>query len=198
MISVPLTLDKASNVNAITFDLKFDATMAEVKNVTSNLPEDWVTTFKADKSGVKVVMIGATPININKLGELNLMLKSKEAKIQISGNTIINNLESRTLAAVTVGQIPANFELSQNYPNPFNPSTTIKYGVSEPTKVRLSIYNIEGQLVATLVNETQEAGFYSVNWNGRNDFGQQLASGMYIYRIDAGNFVATKKLMLMK
>lgn len=198
MISIPLTLDRASNVNAITFDLKFDATMAEVKNVTSNLPEDWVTTFKADKSGVKVVMIGATPININKLGELNLMLKSKEAKVQISGNTIINNLESRTIAAVTVGQIPANFELSQNYPNPFNPSTTIKYGVSEPTRVRLSIYNIEGQLVSTLVNETQEAGFYSVNWNGRNDFGQQLASGMYIYRIDAGNFVATKKLMLMK
>ena len=94
--------------------------------------------------------------------------------------------------------IPAQFELSQNYPNPFNPSTVIKFSLPEASLVSLNIYNILGQEVMTLLNENKNAGTYSVQWNGENNFGNKVSSGAYIYRIIAGNNVVTKKMILMK
>jgi hypothetical protein len=89
--------------------------------------------------------------------------------------------------------IPKEFELYQNYPNPFNPSTTISYALPQQSHVTLTVYNVLGQQVATLVNETQNAGFYDVKFDGAG-----LASGMYFYRLQAGNVVQTKKLLLLK
>jgi len=198
VVSVPLTIANGSNVNAITYNLTYDQKVADVAGVTNNLPKDWITTFNAANGQITIVMAGVTPISAAALVDVNFTLKNKDAKFNLTGSASINNKESIALATMTVGLVPANFELSQNYPNPFNPSTVIKYSVAKSTPVKLSIYNIEGQLVRTLVNETQEAGFYQVTFDGRNSFGQSLASGMYIYRIDAGDFVATKKLMLMK
>jgi hypothetical protein len=88
---------------------------------------------------------------------------------------------------------PTEYALRQNYPNPFNPSTTINYQVAERTSVVLKIFNITGQEVATLVDETQEPGAYNVTWYPPN-----LASGVYFYRLQAGSFVETKKLTLLK
>ena len=87
---------------------------------------------------------------------------------------------------------PTKFELSQNYPNPFNPATTIKFGLPSDTKVTLEVYNIVGQKVVTLVNEQMTAGYHQVEFSASN-----LASGIYFFRIGAGNFVKTKKLILM-
>lgn len=88
---------------------------------------------------------------------------------------------------------PKVFELAQNYPNPFNPTTKINYSVPFDSKVTISVYSITGELVMELVNDFVAAGSYSVDFNGSN-----LASGMYIYRMVAGNFVQTQKMMLMK
>ena len=91
------------------------------------------------------------------------------------------------------------FELSQNYPNPFNPSTKISYSLPTKSKVKLQIFNILGQLVATLVDKTKSAGFYQLEWNAGN-----LASGVYLYRInaesvgDAKQFNSIRKLILLK
>lgn len=85
------------------------------------------------------------------------------------------------------------FRLSQNYPNPFNPTTSIVYSVAEMTNVRLTVYDILGRVVATLVNEVQSPGQYNVNFDAA-----RLASGTYIYRIEAGNFMSTKKMLLIK
>lgn len=197
IVAVPLTVDNAKNVYTVTFELNFDTKVAEVVGL-ANTPKDWLTAYSVENGVVKVVMAGVSPITASNLGELDLRMKNKEARVQISGNATINNLESRTLATMTVGQVPTNFALEQNFPNPFNPSTTIKYQIAEPTKVAISIYSIDGQLVNTLVNDAKDAGYYQVVWNGTNSYGKQVASGMYIYRIDAGNFVSTKKLMLMK
>jgi hypothetical protein len=90
-------------------------------------------------------------------------------------------------------QLPKEFALSQNYPNPFNPSTTIKYDLPVDTRVSLKLFNILGQEVLTLVNEEQKAGYKSVEWNASN-----VASSVYFYRIQAGDFVASKKLLLLK
>ncbi len=88
---------------------------------------------------------------------------------------------------------PKSFKLFNNYPNPFNPTTTIKYDVAKDSKVSLIVYDILGREVQTLVNKEQAPGHYTVTFNASN-----LASGVYIYRITAGNFTATKKLMLLK
>ena len=87
----------------------------------------------------------------------------------------------------------AVFKLRQNYPNPFNPSTTIKYELPRASQVSLKVYDILGREVSVLVNEKKDAGAYEVKFNGSN-----LASGMYFYRLRAGDYVAVKKLLLMK
>ncbi len=95
--------------------------------------------------------------------------------------------------------IAENFSLSQNYPNPFNPSTTIQFSLPTQTSVRLDIYNMLGQRVKTLVaDEMLQAGNYDVVWNGTNDQNITVPSGMYIYRITAGNFVDSKRMMFLK
>jgi hypothetical protein len=97
-----------------------------------------------------------------------------------------------------IAAIPTTYDISQNYPNPFNPTTTIKYQLPHSSDVQLIIYNALGQKVRTLVTETKEPGYYEVMWDGRNDGGIQVASGIYLYRIKAGEFVRSKKMLLLK
>lgn len=94
--------------------------------------------------------------------------------------------------------IPATFALEQNYPNPFNPGTTIKFALPAASTVTLKVYNINGQLVNTLVSENLSAGYHSVSWNGKNINGQHAASGLYFYQITAGEFQQVRKMMLIK
>ena len=89
-------------------------------------------------------------------------------------------------------------ELQGNYPNPFNPETTIRYSVKETVPVTIEIYNLKGQLVRTLVNEVKTAGNYSVIWNGRDSHNQPVSSGVYFYKMNAGKYSSTKKMIMMK
>ncbi|MFH0736878.1 MAG: T9SS type A sorting domain-containing protein [bacterium] len=88
---------------------------------------------------------------------------------------------------------PSNFEISQNYPNPFNPSTSIKFSIPEAANVKLTIFNILGQEISTLINEYMNAGSYTANWTANN-----LPSGIYIYRMESGPFSISKKMTLLK
>jgi len=88
--------------------------------------------------------------------------------------------------------------LSQNHPNPFNPETTIRYDLAEAGAVRLSLYNVSGQLIRTLVDGERAAGSYSVTWDGRNDAGRDVASGIYLSRMEVGGFSAVRKLVLVR
>jgi hypothetical protein len=88
---------------------------------------------------------------------------------------------------------PKEFKLEQNYPNPFNPATTIQYQLPQDKRVTLKVYDILGSEVATLVNEEQQAGYKEVLFNASN-----FASGMYVYRLQAGSYVSTKKMLMIK
>jgi len=112
---------------------------------------------------------------------MNYILAENESQMNITGIEKVNQT------------LPQSFSLLQNYPNPFNPTTVIQYSIPKSGNVTLKVYNMIGQEVATLVNQEQSAGNYSVNFNA-----SKLASGVYLYRIEAGNFSATKKLMLLK
>lgn len=93
---------------------------------------------------------------------------------------------------------PSQIRLSHNYPNPFNPETAIRFKISEPTHVTLTIYDLLGREVRTLVNERRSTGHYSVAWNGRDNAGRTLASGVYMYKLDAGNSTVIKKMVFVK
>lgn len=94
--------------------------------------------------------------------------------------------------------LPTAFRLLNNYPNPFNPSTNIVYRLPASTTVKLSIFNLMGQKIRTLVNESQPAGEYRVEWNGADDNGRAVASGVYLYRLETPGFVKTQKMLLVK
>jgi len=103
-----------------------------------------------------------------------------------------------TLGALNVQTTPTEFALRQNFPNPFNPETTIKYDLADGGRVELRIYNMVGQVIRTLVNERQSAGRYSVRWDGKDDRGLSVSSGIYFYRLTSEKFSDVKKLMLLK
>ena len=94
--------------------------------------------------------------------------------------------------------IPSKFTLKQNYPNPFNPNTTIAYSLPKQSYVDLKIYNIKGQLVRTLCNDEQEAGEYSINWDGSDEQGRVVSSGVYFYSLQTDDFVQTRKMLLLR
>ena len=119
--------------------------------------------------------------------KLNADLSSGEA-INITNESI-----HRLFILSDKSETPISYTLEQNYPNPFNPTTTIKFAVTKESNVNLSIYNVLGELVSTLVNEQLKTGYHQYEFNASN-----LASGIYIYRIIADDFVETKKMVLLK
>jgi hypothetical protein len=103
-----------------------------------------------------------------------------------------------TVGIKEVTQLPENYSLSQNFPNPFNPTTNIRYNLPASGMVRIDVYNSLGQCINTLVNQNQSAGVHQVTWNGKNISGRDVATGVYLYKLTAGNFTQTKKMLLVK
>ena len=114
----------------------------------------------------------------------------KEIEVLSAVPTSVSSPENET--------VPMDLTLSQNYPNPFNPKTSIHYHINKPENVILKIYNTLGQEVITLVDELKPAGRLSTQWNGKDKDGKQVPSGLYLYRIQVGNFVSTKKMLLIR
>jgi hypothetical protein len=116
--------------------------------------------------------------------------------VLVDGSRLTNPVV--TLGALNIQTTPTEFALRQNFPNPFNPETTIKYDLADAGRVELRIYNMVGQVVRTLVNERQSAGRYSIRWDGKDDRGLSVSSGIYFYRLTSEKFSDVKKLMLLK
>ena len=105
---------------------------------------------------------------------------------------------SRSLSTDERIGVPDEFALKQNYPNPFNPVTRILYDIPEASNVTITIYNLLGNQVKTLVSGYQEPGYKSILWNATNERGAPVSAGMYLYSIKAGDFRQTKKMLLLK
>ena len=94
--------------------------------------------------------------------------------------------------------LPITYNLYNAYPNPFNPVTTLRYDLPEDARVNITIYDMMGRIVKTLVNGTQTAGYKSIQWNATNSFGKPVSAGVYLYQIRAGDFIQTKKMVVLK
>lgn len=125
--------------------------------------------------------------NINDIEVLNLEL------INSSGTIATPNFK-----LITSDIYPANFKLEQNYPNPFNPATTIKFTIPKETRVQIAVFNITGKLIKILIDGTPPAGEHITVWDGTDEDGSRVSSGVYFYRTYADGFVNSKKTLLMK
>jgi hypothetical protein len=146
----------------------------------------------------ELLTIGYT-IAVHTGENINWTLQSKSGKKYIlegSGELIIPSEEIFTLGKRPV--IPNVYSLHQNYPNPFNPITTLRYDLPEDAIVTLTLYDLGGREVTQLVNTKQNAGYKSINWNATDKFGKPVSAGVYLYQIQAGEFVQTKKMVLLK
>lgn len=174
-------LEVESNIASAQIDLTFEG----VENLKPSLKViliDESLNYQQDLREVAHYTIPTGPSGIK-----------KRLKIAIGGEMFITDEVGR------LASIPETFELSQNFPNPFNPSTVIRYGLPKSEKVTLRIYDLLGREVITLVDgKKQKPGYHLVHWDGRDKFGRNVASGVYIYRIQAGTFLQSRKMVLVK
>ena len=157
-----------------------------------NLPEEWNMLTNTTDGVIHISLYGIQPIQKKSL-ILELASTINGALPTIKAQVTLNETEAPDIDELVIGEAPSEFALNQNYPNPFNPSTNISYTLPEMSQVDITIYNMLGQRVATLVNQTQEAGSYTINWEAGS-----ASSGVYIYRLTAGNQTFTKRMMLIK
>lgn len=178
----------------------------------SDWSDKFIMQYKDDKQGKLIVLLynlSNDPISPGKGNFLSLpatVSSDAISKIKLEIDKILLADENAVKIPVDDGKtlVPKAFELSQNYPNPFNPTTTIRYTLpsvrdgEETLPTTLRIYNILGEVVRTLVDEPKSAGVHYEIWDGKDDQGEQVASGVYFYRLRAGEFSETKKMVLLK
>jgi len=154
--------------------------------------EEFLYTFDNDGNcvqGENLIWNGVWAFNTN-----DMVLYYNHHRNSVEYYAAIANVIYSSVTSVAADNLaPGQFNLMQNYPNPFNPSTTINYSLAKPGIVKLSVYDITGSKIATIVNENKPAGNYSVKFNGGN-----LASGIYLYRLESGGYNASRKFILMK
>ncbi len=191
--SLPEILDAPVMIpmDLISLDVEGSATLSW--KFIESLPADWELVFKDSKTGQS--------IDMREYSEYHLELSGFLEKDTDSALKVNHSSSPRFNIVITEGQsvsnereeLPGKFSLSQNYPNPFNPSTTIKYALSEPGNVKLSIFNLLGQQIRTLVDEQKPAGNYEIRFNASS-----LTSGVYFYKMEIANFTSIKKMTLIK
>ncbi|MDP4196195.1 MAG: alpha-amylase family glycosyl hydrolase [Bacteroidota bacterium] len=128
------------------------------------------------------------PVNLQP-GEFHIYTTQK---LPMPEADILNDVERDNSTVVR------SFALEQNYPNPFNPTTVISYQIASPSNVSLKIYDLLGREIKTLINQQQNSGSYHVEWKGDNNQGMKVSGGLYLYRLESGNYVSTRKMMLIK
>ena len=187
-------------------------------DISSNLPNAPIDAIAVDPIAHNVVYIGTdvgayisfdAGQNWEVMGSGLPLVTIGDMKVHPTQHFLIAGTHGRSMYKIDLtditgigfdngAPIAATFELHQNYPNPFNPTTKISYNLPGSGQVHLKIYNVMGQEVRTLVNESQIAGNYTAVWDGRDNHGNMVSSGVYIYRLSAGNDVQSRKMTLLR
>jgi hypothetical protein len=201
------------DVAGVQLEIEFNPNKVELLDpVLTPLTKD-LQLFSGIKDGTqKIGIVDLSGENFIPAGEgnlINLRAKGKDLTSIKIKNALLVDMNAVPLILEVSNQMnveiakgsestPRQFSLSQNYPNPFNPQTSIRYALPQDAQVRLSVYNLLGQKVKTLVDEHQSAGHKTVWWDGKDEKGDQVASGVYLYRLEAEKFSEVKKMLLLK
>ncbi|MCD6308491.1 MAG: T9SS type A sorting domain-containing protein, partial [Candidatus Latescibacteria bacterium] len=198
---VNVKIDKAENLKGFEFFMSYNDDALEFVNDGST---GLVGLSMTDVVDDGVVRVSDWFVGEDFGGTATLAFRSKGMNSDMTFEILNAVVDVDGLAAVTettdytARALPTVYSLSQNYPNPFNPTTTIDYSIPQSGNVELAVFNMTGQKVRTLVSERQDASFYKVVWDGRNDLGESVASGLYFYRLVSGNFNKIEKMTLVK
>ncbi len=209
-IKVPVSIDDMSGVLGAYMSISYDVSKLKVTGVSpsemmspfmfqSNIEGDEVRIAFASADGIEgsgdivYIEFEILPGVGDNLGD-DLI---KIADVQLNEG-LIPAVTERTELSLDQYAMPETHSLSQNYPNPFNPETVIHYDLPVRGRVHVSVFNMMGQKVATLVDGEMDAGSHSVVWNAKDSNGESLASGVYLYRMETDGFVQTRKLILMR
>jgi hypothetical protein len=198
---VTISAKDAVGLNGLAFKMKYDTNIFEfVKDSVKGLG---MVSFANEVKG-GVIDVGSVYENEPFKGTVTLGFKSRggnsDLNVEMVNAEVVMNgvLCSVEGQAVTLKALPAVYMLSHNFPNPFNPTTTIEYSIPTTGHTILVIYNLAGQKVRTLVNETKAPSFYKVIWDGKNEHGMTVAAGTYFYKLVSGNYGKTMKMTLIK
>jgi len=190
------TWEESFDVNGdeITYDLLLSEVLLPLAAVSQQMPGD--NSLFITYNNLMTVMVATGLPGISGTWSI-AAISNGDTTLAVNGP---NNL---TIDASAVGideesLLPESFALHQNYPNPFNPTTAIRYDLPNQSQVMIAIYDVTGRKIRTLVSKQEEPGYRSVIWNGHNDAGSQVGTGLYIYTIRAGNYFKTRKMLLVK
>jgi hypothetical protein len=197
VMRLPISLLNTKGVRSFYAEVNLGSNVV-FKSVKASLPDGWQIASNVENGKLMIAMAGINTLIDGNLAVIELSLKNKESVVSIQGSVKMNDELNATMQSVELREIPTNFSLSQNYPNPFNPTTNINYAIPQDATVNLMVYNALGQSVKTIVNLQQKAGYYTARWDGTNESGSKVSSGMYIYRITAGNYTHSIKMNLIK
>jgi len=190
---LPLVVDDVSGtVTSVAITAPIDGTLMAIEDVEGTLPSDWMIAHHVQDDVLRIAMAGATPLESGQVATLAIEWLDDDAQMTFDSEVTVNQNAPQSLSA-EIGTLPDEFALHGSYPNPFRGNTTIEYELPEKAHVRIAVFNVLGQEVAVLVDEEQAAGRYDVRWDGRGMTGAPVASGVYIYRIEAGDFSATER-----
>lgn len=200
----PITFTNADGIIAAQFRVTYDQdVLTAIEARTTELSSGCSLAYKIDPGEIRVAMAGNAPISGS--GDIvEIDFKAESAEIDLELYVKINEQTVIKLPfpiKIVMGECPSDYALHQNYPNPFNPGTDITYQLSavrSAVHTTLKIYNILGQEVRTLVNESQKPGSYIITWDGRDEYGNEVSGGLYFYRLEAGEWTATRRMLLLK
>jgi len=211
--NIPVTSDCFEMISGFQIDLLFDASIVELGvpvlaegnenvGVFTSISGNTMRVLAIDLSGGLIDLSSGLLMNVpvqvideTASGSLDFSVED----LIISGPGGVQIVAQCLVSIIDIGlPSPTEFSLKQNFPNPFNPTTSIRYDIAETADANLVIYNMLGQQVRTLVNGKQDVGYYQVVWNGLNDAGQPVATGIYIYHLQAGQYSKTMKMAFIK
>lgn len=215
-LDIPVYLTNGGNILSFECQISFDPDVltptADFITLSDNNSSGFTIETDATTGLLKIAGASANPDGTNgtfatlHFNVSNAFAINQSTTVTIESMKFNDNIEQLDISATFTGvtgttpdlSIPNAYALNTNYPNPFNPSTTLRYDLPGQGLVRFTIYNQLGVEVRTLINQDQSAGYHSVVWNGRDNSGKQLGTGIYFYRLDVNGFSQTRKMVLLK
>ena len=197
---VPILIDEMEDVTAGEMTLSVAGKGGHVAVRTTDLTSEYLFASNAEEGRIRASFAGVES-STGPGPMLKFVFDASDAAFLSSLRLDRVSLNEGRIPARIEGvqvETPKVYRLAQNYPNPFNPETTIRYDIAKTGSLHLSIYALIGQHIRTLVDGEQPAGSYSVKWDGRDDTGRDVASGVYLCRMEAGDYRAVRKMLLAR